>query len=226
MKTIALEIGSYAIKVLKIVSSFRTLEIADFSYHPLDLTLPEGEAQKKALAAIIQQHALEGDRVIVAFPGENCSSKMIQLPFRDRKKIIQALPFELEEQIPFPLEEIVWGWTTTAEEEKKTEILCIFSSKASTETYLHELQQQGIDPDVLQPAPLSFAPLCDYRFTPSSENFAIVDVGHKRTQMAFFLERKLTLVRTIMVGGHDVTSALMQSYRLSYEEAEKHKKEM
>lgn len=50
-------------------------------------------------------HSGIGDRIVAALPAKSAYVRMLELPFRDTKKIAAALPFSLSSQIPVPVED-------------------------------------------------------------------------------------------------------------------------
>ena len=46
-------------------------------------------------------HQLSTEHVTCALPGDRISTRRLEFPFRDRKRLGQAVPFEIEAEIPF-----------------------------------------------------------------------------------------------------------------------------
>jgi type IV pilus assembly protein PilM len=75
------------------------------------LTQPEADPValvQSALEQLISRHDLKGDKVAVSVPGNLGLSKFIKLPPIEAKKIPDIVKYEARQQIPFPLEQVVW----------------------------------------------------------------------------------------------------------------------
>ncbi|MFN9960283.1 MAG: type IV pilus biogenesis protein PilM, partial [bacterium] len=81
------------------------------------LTQPEADPVELVRAALVEfmgRNDLSGDRVAVAVPGQSGLSKFIKLPPIEAKKIPDIVKYEARQQIPFPLEQVVWDWQRLA----------------------------------------------------------------------------------------------------------------
>ena len=60
------------------------------------------------LVDILKEKASEwaGARIVSAIPGRHFSQRIVHFPFVDRKRIEKALPFEIEDSVPFPLDDV------------------------------------------------------------------------------------------------------------------------
>ena len=63
------------------------------------------------LSEFVQLHDFDTDYVVAALPGDHLSTRTVSFPFRERRKLAQAIPFAIEEELPFDLDEVVIDWT-------------------------------------------------------------------------------------------------------------------
>jgi hypothetical protein len=98
-RTIGLDLGSHSIKLVEVRHHPRRLEIARVQAlrRPADL----GPLLREIASA-----NLEGARVICAIPADRVTRRALHFPFRDRKRVEQAVPFEVENETPFALDDI------------------------------------------------------------------------------------------------------------------------
>ena len=115
------DIGKCALKALRcrVSSDPRKLEAVACEYieYPMILTQPEAdpvELVQSALEQLISRHDLTGDSVAVSVPGNQGLAKFIKLPPVESKKIPDIVKYEARQQIPFPLEQVVWRWQRLA----------------------------------------------------------------------------------------------------------------
>src|SRR5512147_943839 len=98
----SLEIGDTELKASVLQTSFRDYKVAAFHREPLH----NGETPEQ-VKRFLAQHAEAGDTILSALPGDRVTWRTFFLPFRDQKKLSQTIPFELENSVPFGLDDVV-----------------------------------------------------------------------------------------------------------------------
>ena len=166
-----IDIGKYALKALRCrmsPSDPRKLIAEGYDYleYPMILTQPEAdpvELVRAALKEFMGRNDLTGDRVAVAVPGQAGLSKFIKLPPIEAKKIPDIVKYEARQQIPFPLEQVVWRWQRLAggfEESGfviDSEVALFAMKREQVFKALAPLTDAGIRVDVMQLAPIALA---------------------------------------------------------------------
>jgi type IV pilus assembly protein PilM len=64
----------------------------------------------KALQETLAQKAAKAKNVNVCAPGFHVFSKFVKLPPVDAGKVTQIIQYEAQQNVPFPLEEVVWDY--------------------------------------------------------------------------------------------------------------------
>ncbi len=62
----------------------------------------------KALQEMLADKAIKAKTVNVCAPGFHVFSKFVKLPPVDASKVTQIIQYEAQQNVPFPLEEVVW----------------------------------------------------------------------------------------------------------------------
>ena len=112
------------------------------------------------LIAVLKERSRDwaGARIIASIPGEQFSQHLVHFPFSDRKRIEKALPFEIEESVPFPLDDVVLDHVVLgdnargAETKGETPVLAIMLPKTALRKQLDLLAAAGIDPQAVVPS--------------------------------------------------------------------------
>ncbi|MBN1276772.1 MAG: PilN domain-containing protein [Deltaproteobacteria bacterium] len=159
-----------------------------------DAGIEESGGLSNALRAIAGQMEQESDACIASVPVENLSFRNLWMPFRDRKKIAQALPFEIEGMLPFPVSDLMSEFLVNDHSEK-TQVLAASVKRDTVSHYLMEMQSCGIDPDILE---IKCVPIVS-RLIKSEviQDYGLfLDIGETRITMALFDSRRISLIRT------------------------------
>lgn len=108
------------------------------------------------LAAALKERSAgwAGAKIVLSMPGRLFTQRTFELPFGDRKRIEKALPFEIEDAVPFGLDEVVLDHVVLKEGSGKqgTEVLCMALPKAVLSRHLEQLAAAGIDPHAVVPS--------------------------------------------------------------------------
>jgi len=151
VKIVGLNIEKGRVAASVVVKGLRQMELKD-SFNRTFATDAE-------LVDILKEKAADwaGARIISSIPGYHFSQRIAHFPFSDHKRIEKALPFELEDSVPFPLGDVeinhlVLEKAEKGSEKKETTVLGILLPKAVLRQHLDLLASAGIDPQVIVPS--------------------------------------------------------------------------
>ncbi|MBC2715527.1 MAG: pilus assembly protein PilM [Desulfobacteraceae bacterium] len=131
----------------------------------------------ETLNKITKEINVSGAEYIVSISPELISYRNLQVPFKDRKKIRQVLPFELEPTLPYPVDEVTIDFQTILQAEK-TDILVSVVKTAEINEILDVLKEFNITPYIVTPGGLSSV-LCLSKFSETENDFLFVDIDEK-----------------------------------------------
>src|SRR5690606_35971569 len=94
-----------------------------------------------ALAALGEQiGGLKADLVAVALPGGQTATAFVTLPFTETKKIDATLAFEVENLLPFDLEDAIYDYQLVSQAEGKSELLVGVAREEEVRSLLDRLR--------------------------------------------------------------------------------------
>lgn len=225
---LGIDIGSYSVKIAQIERSFKSFEFVRFYERRIgynELLTPE-ESLTVTLQGMIEDFGLRWDTVICGFPTLQVSSRSITLPFGSLNKIDQTFEYELEGMIPFELSEIVSDYHLLSSSKEGSHLLVFFSERKEVTKWLQMLGNAGIDPKILSLDASQLIHVMALGIVPPEGLYAVVDVGHVKTNVALARGKKLGFVRAISLGGKQITEEIQKRLKISFEEAEKMKVDM
>ena len=225
---LGVDIGSFSVKIAQIRRTFKSFELVRFFERQIqynDLLTPE-EATSAAITALIEDNNLRWDQLIVGLPGQFVSSRLIDLPFGNKKKIDQTIEFEMENYIPFDIADVVADYHIVKATKDSSKVLVFYAPKSQFVKTLSLLEKANVDPKVVCVEGVELVNLVNLGMVPPEGVYAMLDVGHKKTTITICKGKNLYFTRTIMIGGWHITDAIAKKLGVSHEEAEKLKIEM
>ncbi|HAU38085.1 MAG TPA: hypothetical protein DCX07_10270 [Phycisphaerales bacterium] len=225
-----IDIGQCALKALKLreVNGQLQVEAFDIIEHPKILSQPDADRKqliRNSLEQFLARNNVAGSAVAVSVPGQSSFTRFVKLPPVETKRIPDIVRFEAEQQIPFPINDVIWRWQTFQDPDSPDIEVGIFAmKKVDVADMLEHYTDVGVSVDAVQMAPLSL-----YNFMTFDEQLAtdgatlLADVGADKTDLVV-ADKARIWTRTIQIGGNNFTEALVKAFKLSFAKAEKLKR--
>ena len=228
-----IDVGSNAVKAVKLVRSGSGLRVADFAILPFKqiLTMPDlnvDEMIQVQLDTLIQKHEIEKSTVVAAVPGNMAFARFAKLPPVEPKKIPDIVKFEAQQQIPFPIDQVEWDYQVFQQQDSPDVEVGIFAiTKERVMNYLSNFRAVNLDVDSLTLSPL--AVYNAFRYDQPEQGVGesgvvYMDIGTVSTDV-IIVENGGIWLRTLPIGGNNFTEALVKQFKISFNKAEKLKRE-
>jgi len=154
VKIVGIKIEKGLVAAAVVQKDFRRMELVDSFSQPF--------ATDAELIDILVNKSGDwaGAKIIASIPGHRFTQRLVHFPFSDRKRVEKALPFELEDNVPFALDDVVIDYLIldggkTAKDtdaSKEAAVLGIMLPKEVLKRHLELLASAGIDPQVIVPS--------------------------------------------------------------------------
>ena len=219
MKSVlGLDLGSHSVKAVELRQTFRGLEPVQMRVHPrADPETPESESLRR----FMRTHNFPTEHIACAIPGDRLSTRRLEFPFRDRKKLAQAVPFEVEGEIPFELEDVLVDWELISAERSHATVAATIAQRTEVAALLETLRESGCEPRILEAEGLVLSNLASL-FDLAGKRL-LVDVGHRKTNLCLLIDGRPVVARTVPVAGLAITEAIARDQGLSFPDAERAK---
>ena len=225
-----IDIGQSSLKGLKLTEMDGQLTANELDLIEYPQLLSEEGANpaqiiRQALDEFLGRHSLGGAMVAVAVPGQSGFTRFVKLPPVELKKVPDIVRFEAEQQIPFPINDVIWRWQIFTDPNSPDIQAGIFAMKKGD---IHEMLGHFTDVqvkvDLVQMAPLALLNFMvhDEQVAPDGATL-LADVGAAKTDLVVSDGPRIW-TRTIQIGGNHFTEALAKAFKLSFAKAEKLKR--
>lgn len=226
MRILGIEFGSWSVKAVEMESRFRRLEILDF--HEVKLPLKVLEPTKvyaEATQQILARLPSYPEKIVTSLPTTLTALRFLPVPVKQRKKVERMYRFELEDNVPFKLEDSIVEHHVMRSGNGSL-VFAAVAPKKHIQTHLDWLKGMGFDPDWLTFDGMGVCNLfLSARESRKQENVGagpalLIDFGHQKTNLAVFDEDRLEYFRTIGWGGFAVIQSLSLNLDVSLEEGQ------
>ena len=182
----------------------------------------EGVMQK-ALQELLAERGIRSKDVNVCAPGFHVFSKFVKLPPVDTSKVTQIIQYEAQQNVPFPLAEVVWDYQILGSAPTgELEVLLVAIKTDIVEGLFRVAESAGLR---LQLADVSPAALCNafrYNYGDLEDCTMLLDIGAKTSNLLFF-EKGKVYSRSINLGANSITQDFSTESKLSWADAEQKK---
>ncbi len=247
MRITGLDIGRSAIKIIELDFAFGHLELVNYSIekvtehlsttpssttsssdedskNPTRVVLTQGQIE--ALKRILESRThLKSDRLIVNLPNSWAVTRIFHFPTKDKKTLQNSLAFELEDDIPFDLKDVVYDFSILHTENITSTVYSAAVLKSDLAQLISELQLLKLDPDMVTLENWATCQLLKKAMPSAYEGRPIgfVNIGATQTSIFMVVGHDPILAYTCPCGGNDITKSIALNYNLSFDEAEQAK---
>jgi general secretion pathway protein L len=214
-KSTGLDLGSHSIKVVELRQSFRQIEVGRLAAAPV----PPGITPRDALRDAAETLGLASERVVAALSGDRVARRAMRFPFKDRRRIAQAVPFEVESETPFDLDDVFVDWEPVGERGASAEVVATIVPRVEVAGEIEGLRAAAIEPRLLEVEGLALANLAAFVELPGTR--LLVDLGHRKTTLCLLVDGAARAARTLPIGGRALTEGIARERGIEWEDAER-----
>ena len=235
-----LDIGSNTIKLASVARTSNGYALTRFFKCPTPpMTVKDGAIiDARVLGETIGDLLREAGyanppRVVSAVSGQSVVIRPIELTSMSERELQGAIKFEAERYLPYSVTEAHISGMILNKGEKidpsknKMEVLLVAAPNEMVNNTREVVSASSAKPDTVDLEPFALQRAMSLCVNPEilSKTFALINLGAASSSINIFKAQELRHNRTISVAGNSFTKAIGQSLNLSFEEAEKIKKE-
>ena len=156
-----------------------------------------------ALEIITEKLDAGGAAYVVSLPANQVSYRNIQLPFKEKRKIRQILPFELEPTLPFPVENLIIDFhpIKLPDAGDHTDIITGGAEISMVKSYMDILRSFKIEPELITVSGYPAA-LCLAKFANIPENCLFADIDMDKCTVFVIISGQVCLIRSFPISSN------------------------
>lgn len=166
-----------------------------------------------ALAELRAKTGWKRGQVCCAVPSQSVFTRFVnKIPPAEPDKISQILYFEAQQNVPYPIEDVSWGFQVLPKQDEEGRHAIIIASKLdSLEDTVAALTYAHLPPDLIEPSPAALYNAFRYNYPEVQGCSLLIDIGARATNL-IFIEGDDLFMRTLPVGGSSITAALHKKF--------------
>jgi type IV pilus assembly protein PilM len=174
----------------------------------------------KALQELLSEKNFSSKQINVCAPGFHVFSKFVKLPPVDTSKVTQIIRYEAQQNVPFPLDEVVWDYQilgTSATNE--LEVLLVAVKSEIVEGLFRAAEGAGLRLKLVDVSPAALCNAFRYNYGDQEGCTMLLDIGAKTSNLLFFEKGKI-YSRSINIGANSITQDFANEAKMRFPEAE------
>jgi len=175
----------------------------------------------KALQDTLVELSLKSKNVNVCAPGFQVFSKFVKLPPVDAAKVTQIIQYEAQQNVPFPLAEVVWDYQILGSAASgELEVLLVAIKSDVVEGLFRVAEKAKLKLNLCDASPAALCNAFRFNYGDLEDCTMLLDIGAKTSNLLFF-EKGKVFSRSINLGANAITQDFANDQKLKFPEAEK-----
>src|SRR5512142_1173167 len=176
---------------------------------------------QKALQELLAEKGCKSKTINVCAPGFHVFSKFVKLPPVDAGKVTQIIQYEAQQNVPFPLEEVVWDYQILGSTGSgELEVLLVAIKSDIVEGLFRVTESAGLHLQLTDVSPAALTNAFRYNYGDLEDCSMLLDIGAKTSNLLFF-EKGKVFSRSINLGANSITQDFANESKKKFDVAEK-----
>jgi type IV pilus assembly protein PilM len=177
-----------------------------------------------AVGEMVESMKAKGLPLRFTLPAQSTFSRMVKLPAMSGADLAQTVTYEAKQNIPYPLEEVVWDHRVVYETQAhEPEVLIAAAKTDLLEEWTTAVDRAGMQPNGIELATIALYNSFRYNYGEPEGCTLLIDLGARTTNL-LFIEPGKFFIRTISSGGSTLTSAVAKEFAEPFTMAEARKR--
>ncbi len=230
---VGIDVGSSAVKVVRLRESRGTYHLANIGIMPLDSetivdnTIMNSTAIVDSIRNLLNAMKIKTKRVATSVSGHSVIIRKISLPVMSEAELEASIQWEAEQYIPFDISEVNIDFQILgpdARDPSQMNVMLVAAKKDFVDDYTAIFAEAGLEPVVMDIDCFAVENMFDYNYGfVENEVVALIDLGASATSVSVLKGDASIFTRDIQTGGNLLSEELQKRLGVSSEEAERAK---
>ena len=181
------------------------------------------EALREALHSVVAENGFDEKTVYFSFSGQDAFIRFVNLPpiGGDESRIRQVVEFEAKQNVPFPIDEVIWDYQLIGDigSESGIETMFVVVKQDIVNGLTSAIEELGKETVLVDVAPTVVYNAARANGIGEDDCAIILNIGGKCSSLIFIDSGKF-FVRSIPIAGFTVTQQISKEFGIPFEDAE------
>jgi len=176
-----------------------------------------------ALREMMLEMHIKWGPVNYAVPAQSVFARFVKLPALDAEKIDQIISFEAQQNVPFPIDQVVWDYQLVGGGMgEQIQVVIVAIKRDLVDEINNAVEETGLRTRIVGIASMALYNAFCYNYTDLNGCSLLVDLG-ARTTNVLFIESGRIFSRSLPIGSSAITAAISKEFGESFAAAETRK---
>lgn len=184
----------------------------------------DGPAVTTAVRQLWSATKFSHKKVVLGIANQRVVVRQVDLPALPPAEMKQALPFQVQDYLPMPVEDAVLDFhaveTVASDSGDQVRGLLVAASRQSVTTNVRAAQAAGLTVSMVDLTSFAVLRAIGTRRHPDIETEALIDIGARVTNIVVHADGVPRFVRILLMGGQDITDSVAEKLGVPLSEAE------
>ena len=229
-KSIGLDASGNLVTLLYLEKHGKEIKVINASSLLIPPNLPSKEerdaATRETIGRLFENVDVKKAIFTAGLGGQVAFVRKLKLPPVPKGKIRQIVSYEVQQQIPFPLKEVVWDYHLSPSEKKKTASLEVTMAAVKGEMVENLVERikegTGKEPDAIDVSTIALHNIASFNnLLEEGTTKIIISINWNFTDILIEEGENLAFTRSIPIGEKSMIMEIMKKRGIEYEDAEK-----
>src|SRR5438876_249133 len=176
------------------------------------------------LRELMREMLIHRADVNYAVPAQSVFARFVKLPALDAEKVDKIIAFEAQQNVPFPLDQVVWDYQLVGGGMgEQIEVVIVAIKRDLLDGINNAVEETGLRARIVGMASMGLYNTFRYSYPDIGDCSLLLDIGARTTNI-LFIEPTRFFLRSIPLGGSAITAAIAREFKESFAAAETRKK--
>jgi Tfp pilus assembly PilM family ATPase len=210
-RAVGLDLGSRFAKVVLLERTAKGIALLRFVRQQLPGGQEASELDPSWVRQLLAKAGWKAEPIGVALGASETLMRKLAVPFAQDDQLSRVVPFEVENYLPFPLEEAVIDFVPLHKDAEGTSVMVFGARKEALSEKLRVLEAAGADPYLVSVEPVALLEGLQGMGLWSEDPTLFVDLGASTTKV-IYLERSKPVHMRVLQLGADLADASEQQF--------------
>ena len=177
-----------------------------------------------AIAEMMRDLHVKSLNVNYSIAAQSVFARFVKLPSVDEEKIERIIEFEAQQNVPFPIDEVVWDYQLVGTgSDEQIQVVLVAIKSDLLEGINDAVEGAGLRTSIVDVATMALYNAFRYSYSELTGCSLLVDIGARTTNL-LFIEPGKVFSRSVPIGGASISAAIAKEFNEPIVAAEVRKK--